>query len=338
MATIGGYCSIFFRWIPCVFIIAIIFWSYYAYVVELCIYTVNSNVEKGFYLCFYHIAFLMFMWSYWQTIFTNVMEPSKDYHIPKEYESRVLKPESEEDRQAALKEIVRNLPVFNRTIDGGIRYCEITKVIKPDRCHYCSVVGKCVLKMDHYCPWVNNCVGFSNYKFFVLFLFYGFVYCIYIAATVFQYFIDFWKNLLDGSGRFHILFLFFAAVMFAISLACLLGYHMFLIFKNRSTLESFRAPIFTHGADADGFNLGTRRNFEQVFGEQKRLWLIPIFTSIGDGMAYPTRLLHQDNEQGIGDGASFPHSSHNDVSNHLLDSEMQGTSHSGSRIAIVDET
>ena len=67
------------------------------------------------------------------------------------------------------------------------RYCEKCCKIKPDRCHHCSVCNTCVLKMDHHCPWVNNCVGFANYKFFMLFLFYSYSYCILVARGIAAY-------------------------------------------------------------------------------------------------------------------------------------------------------
>ncbi|XP_049487665.1 palmitoyltransferase ZDHHC2 isoform X2 [Panthera uncia] len=163
---------------------------------------------------------------------------------------------------------------------------------------YQDHVWRCILKMDHHCPWVNNCVGFSNYKFFLLFLAYSLLYCLFIAATDLQYFIKFWTNgLPDTQAKFHIMFLFFAAAMFSVSLSSLFGYHCWLVSKNKSTLEAFRSPVFRHGTDKNGFSLGFSKNMRQVFGDEKKYWLLPVFSSLGDGCSFPTCLVNQDPEQ-----------------------------------------
>ena len=92
-----------------------------------------------------------------------------------------------------IEQKAKGLPILNRTSLLGVRYCEKCKCLKPDRSHHCGACNTCVLKMDHHCPWVNNCVGYSNYKFFILFLSYAFIFCLYIATTSFEYFIEFWN-------------------------------------------------------------------------------------------------------------------------------------------------
>jgi len=138
---------------------------------------------------------------------------------------------------------------------------------------------------------VNNCVCFNNYKFFILFLGYAFLYCFVIFCITVRYFIEFWRGGWEGpmEGKFHVLFVFFVAAMFAVSLVSLFCYHIFLVTKNRSTLESFRSPIFAHGVDKKGFNLGMYNNFVEVFGDNSKLWFLPVFTSLGDGISFPTR-------------------------------------------------
>lgn len=101
--------------------------------------------------------------------------------------------QSEVATKIILDKKAKDLPLLTGTNSGGVRYCDKCKCIKPDRAHHCGVCQTCVLKMDHHCPWVNNCVGYSNYKFFILFLGYAVTYCLYIVLTSLEYFIKFWS-------------------------------------------------------------------------------------------------------------------------------------------------
>uniref|UniRef100_A0A8C0RY01 Palmitoyltransferase n=1 Tax=Canis lupus familiaris TaxID=9615 RepID=A0A8C0RY01_CANLF len=262
---LGRRCRRVLYWVPGVFISLLLGRSHYAYAVQLRIVSMENVGEQVVCLTAYHLLFAMF-----NSI--SLMQKKNCWRESQE-EKPIRKFSGEQP----------DLPIYTRTVSGAIRYCDRCQLLKPDRCHHCSVCDKCILRMDHHCPWVNNCVGFSNYKFFLLFLAHSLLYCLFIAATDLQYFIKFWTNgLPDTQAKFHIMFLFFAAAMFSVSLSSLFGYHCWLVSKNKSTLEAFRSPVFRHGTDKNGFSLGFSKNMRQVFG---------------DGCSFPTCIVNQDPEQ-----------------------------------------
>lgn len=282
--------------IPVLFILSIVAWSYYAYVMHMCFWTIDSSIKKAFYLLIYHPLLFIFLVSYYRTMFTSLAGPTNDFYIGDAESERIATAQSLEERCSTLIRLNRraNLPTLTRHFDGSIRYCFLCRCIKPDRAHHCSVCGKCVLRYDHHCPWTNSCISFTNYKFFVLFLGWALIFCAFVAITSFEYFVLFWQELNGVSSsapKFHLLFLFFAALMFSISVASLLFYHLFLISKNRTTLESFRTPIFVNGPQKHGFDLGWKKNFEEIFGKNLYRALLPIYTTRGDGIHYQVNSL-----------------------------------------------
>ena len=54
---------------------------------------------------------------------------------------------------------------------------------------------------------------------------------------------------------------------------------MMMIEETFRYLESFRAPIFANGPQKEGFNLGTQRNFQEIFGTNFFKAFLPIFTT-----------------------------------------------------------
>lgn len=222
------------KYVPVLFITSIIAWSYYAYVVELCFKSIESATVKVFYLIFYHVLLSMFLWAYYKTTFTSHGKIPQQFYLSQHDADEIENAETQDKQRQILAKCAKRLPVYCRTMNGCHRFCEKCQLLKPDRCHHCSVCGICVLKMDHHCPWVNNCISFTNYKFFVLFLGYGLWYCLYVAFTTLPYFLTVFELGYRGVRQLQVLFLFFVACLFAVSLVCLFGYHLFLISRNNN--------------------------------------------------------------------------------------------------------
>ena len=54
---------------------------------------------------------------------------------------------------------------------------------------------------------------------------------------------------------------------------------------------------FRRGPDKKGFSLGRSMNLQEIFGDDWKVVMLPVFSSLGDGLSYPERL--PDLEMGL---------------------------------------
>ena len=164
----------------------------------------------------------------------------------------------------------------------GFRLCKFCMQFKPPRTHHCRQCGKCVLKMDHHCNWLINCIGFFNYKYFIVGLFYACLLTLFITITYSQCFYDVivWdKNL---SKVLYISFIFIMNVS-VVQIVCSFTFFHFtqLIGKGRTTIE------FCEGSKTGEYNLGFWENFKLTMGTNPLLWFLPFQSSkIGNGIDF----------------------------------------------------
>lgn len=153
-------------------------------------------------------------------------------------------------------------------------FCKTCNIMKPLRTHHCRRCNRCVLKMDHHCFWINNCVGLHNMKYFYLTLVYGtlgtaYMLIIYLMrwASVFVYHIPIrWPEAaaLLVSTAF--------IVAHVSTIAYLLGFHSFLLAKDRTSVEHRCCKGVKPGCDHDK---GMRKNIEETFGSVSGFLLFP---------------------------------------------------------------
>mmetsp|Transcript_17168 Transcript_17168/g.17079 ORF Transcript_17168/g.17079 Transcript_17168/m.17079 type:complete len:186 (+) Transcript_17168:234-791(+) len=165
----------------------------------------------------------------------------------------------------------------------GFPKCKYCKTAKPPRAHHCSICKKCVLKMDHHCPWIHNCMGHKNHRYFLLFLTYITLGCLFYVGASYP--------CLGARPRIATLQLSFVlSAVFSVVIAGFGGWHWFLALRGRTTIELFGiigAPELKRIYD---FSRGSwRKNLETVFGTQSLLIsLMPRMSKLPfDGAYWP---------------------------------------------------
>nr|XP_037280377.1 palmitoyltransferase ZDHHC15B-like [Rhipicephalus microplus] len=262
--------------------------AYYAYLFIFCGRYVQEDAVRLTLATVFHLPLLFCLWSYAQTTFTPPpCVPSCFQFTNDERRELARCSHNPQLERLALEDMATRRGILTRFASGAVSRCKPCDLVKPDRCHHCSKCKRCVLKMDHHCPWFNNCVCFSTYKFFLLTLFYVVFLAAYAVASVAVYMLH--KNprrrLLHRSR--HITFLLVVGGSTFVMMGGFLCAHLSFVVRNRTTIESARRPSFKESDDS--FDIGARRNFLAVFGLKAALWLIPVFTSLGDGCHFPTR-------------------------------------------------
>jgi len=228
---------------------------------------------------FYHLLFLGLIAAFYQCIMTDpgVVPPNWGFYMGDETKRR--------------------------------RYCKMCNVWKPDRTHHCSICNRCILNMDHHCPWINNCVGFYNRKFFIQLLLYVYSCLLVIVLSSIPDLYSRLTNLTKNPNATHhtwyvvtsvvVLLGYCMSVLLICTLTNFLKFHIKLVLENYTTIENLERE---EGAKSK-FDIGRRRNWEQVFGTGKWLWWYPAHVQasrpVGDGVRWRvhyTRVVDEDEE------------------------------------------
>ncbi|THU68010.1 hypothetical protein C4D60_Mb05t30730 [Musa balbisiana] len=154
-----------------------------------------------------------------------------------------------------------------------------------------------IKRKDHHCVWINNCVGHENYKIFFVFVLFGVSACIHSmvlliasASHALQ------KDQQQNGESFNKSYILCGTLLcpLTVALSILLGWHIYLILHNKTTIEYHEGVRAMWLAEKVGnvyrhpYDIGFYENLVSVLGPNFFCWFCPVSTNIGSGLRFRT--------------------------------------------------
>lgn len=154
-----------------------------------------------------------------------------------------------------------------------LRFCDTCKIWRPPRTSHCATCNNCVRRFDHHCPWLGNDIGIRNYRSYFAFVVSASIAEATVIATsalTLHLRVDSFRGPLDhpaairkalstGPTAVNLVLIVLAFLAFLFT-AGLTGFHLYLMWNNVTTAESFKRRARNHSCDQDEY-----RRFKAIF-------------------------------------------------------------------------
>lgn len=203
-------------------------------------------VDKPFFSLVGIGLYLLLNTSYTIAVFTDPGSPTADGNPKKSGKHGYsYLPTTEPSQNQYIPSAQNSMQAITVSSTGSPRYCKKCSTQKPDRTHHCSTCRRCVLKMDHHCPWLATCVGFRNYKAFLLFLIYTCLFCYvcFLVGGVWAWTEILREDVYDVGEEMaampaQVILLAVISGIIGLVLSGFTGWHIYLAARNQTTIEA----------------------------------------------------------------------------------------------------
>jgi palmitoyltransferase ZDHHC2/15/20 len=175
-------------------------------------------------------------------------------------------------------EVEKSLRMVKRSAD----ICGLCKTYKPERAYHCTKCFRCHLLSVKHSDWFDLCICFANYKFYVVLLFH----LLALSMLGLGCFVHGMISSLSPmtSIEIHSFAPFVVALILqALALAFVaveLRHVLRAVFSNHTPEEQRR------GVPRSMYDMGNYENWKMVMGDKWYMWMIPTWTTKGDGISY----------------------------------------------------